>query len=154
MNYLVLLYSPKKISKSSDYRSMIVPFLLTSTLWFSFSKEVHYIFLCTNLAIKFVEFNILIYTYIMILCGLIAFIEKTPKKVLSFPMFFLPYFFTPVYFRILELLNFPAMMAFTISFVHSLFLSRNQYGLYLHLIRTSAFIIVLLVVRRCFLVSL
>ncbi|HEY8542549.1 MAG TPA: hypothetical protein VIL29_09200 [Pseudothermotoga sp.] len=154
MNCLELLYSPKKIMKVAGYWTLLIPFILVNTLWFSLSDKIRYVLLNTNYFSYYIEFNLIVFIYIAILCGVVALLERNFKKIFSLPLFFIPYFFVPIYLRILEILDLPPIFSISIGFVHSLLFSFNCYRLSVHIIRTVVCILVILVVRRWFSVTL
>lgn len=154
MSYLGLLYSPKKIAKVADYWTLLIPFILTNTLWFSLSDKIRYVLLNTNYFVGYVQFNTIVFVYVAILCGVTALIERDFKKIFSMPLFFLPYLFVPIYLRILEFFGLPSILSISIGFVHSLLSSFDYYKPSIHVIRTIACILVMMVVRRWFSVTL
>jgi|GEM_PF-679646 len=154
MNYFELLYSAKRISKVADYWTLFVPFILANVLWFSLSDLLKYVLLNTNYIFKYIELNVFIFIYVIVLGGVVAIFERNVKKVLSLPLFFIPYFFLPVYFRILEILHLPPMLSIAISFTHSVMISAGYYKWTIQIVRTVACIMVMLVVRRWLLVTL
>ncbi|MGB9821426.1 MAG: hypothetical protein ACPLVG_08715 [Pseudothermotoga sp.] len=154
MNYFGLLYSSKKIAKASSYWTLILPFIVVNTLWFSLSDKIRYVFLNTNYVADYFKLNLAVFLYAIILCGVVALIERDFRKVFAAPLFFIPYMFLPIYIRILEFFNLPPMLSISFSFVHSLMTSFSYYRLSVHVIRTVACILVMLVVRRWFSVIL
>ncbi|MEJ5228739.1 MAG: hypothetical protein WHT65_01940 [Pseudothermotoga sp.] len=154
MNYFELLYSAKRISKVADYWTLVVPLILANVLWFSLSDLLKYVFLNTNYLFKYIELNVFIFGYVIVLCGVVGLLERDLKKVLSLPLFFIPYFFLPLYFRILGILQLPPMLSMAISFTHSMMISAGYYKWTIQIIRTAVCIMVMLVVRRWLLVTL
>lgn len=154
MSCFELVYSPKKIAKVADYWTLLIPFVLANTLWFSLSDKIRYVILNTNYFVNYIKFNLVIFIYIVIICGVVALVERDFKKIFSMPLFFVPYLFIPIYLRIFEALNLPPMFSISISFVHSLLSSFNCYKLSIHVIRTIVCILIMLVVRRWFSVTL
>ncbi len=154
MSYFGLLYSSKKIAKVADYWTLIVPFILVNTLWFSLLDRVRYVFLNTNYFVNYVKLNLAVFVYVIILCGMVALIERDFKKIFSMPLFFIPYMFLPLYIRIFEFFNLPLMVSISFGFVHSLLISFNYYRLSIHIIRTVVCILIMLVVRRWLSVTL
>ncbi|MGJ8455130.1 hypothetical protein ACSFC1_07490 [Pseudothermotoga sp. U03pept] len=154
MNYFELLYSAKRISKVADYWTLLVPFILANVLWFSMLDLLKYVLLNTNYTFKYIELNIFMFIYVIILSGVVALFERDIRKALSLPLFFIPYFFLPVYFRILGMLQLPPMLSIAISFTHSVMISAGYYRWTIQIIRTAACIMVMLVVRRWLLVTL
>lgn len=154
MSCFELVYSPKKIAKVADYWTLLIPFVLANTLWFSLLDKIRYVILNTNYFVNYIEFNLVIFIYVVILCGVVALVERDFKKIFSMPLFFVPYLFIPIYLRIFEALNLPPMFSISISFVHSLLSSFNCYKLSIHVIRTIVCILIMLVVRRWLSVTL
>lgn len=154
MSCFELVYSPKRIAKVADYWTLLIPFVLANTLWFSLSDKIRYVILNTNYFVNYIKFNLVIFIYIAIICGVVALVERDFKKIFSMPLFFVPYLFIPIYLRIFEALNLPPMFSISISFVHSLLSSFNCYKLSIHVIRTIVCILIMLVVRRWLSVTL
>ncbi|AEH50973.1 hypothetical protein [Pseudothermotoga thermarum] len=148
MKVISVFFSQNAISKNSGPLTLLVPFLLSTTVWFGLIDKVRYVVLNTNVFLKFCEFNLFVFLYMITLCGLTYIFEKDKKKSLEVPLHFSPYLLFPVYYRILKIAGLPPSMALEVCFVHSILLSLKRFGLYFVSYRAIGLVLVSMVVRR------
>ncbi len=147
MKFFLLFFSRRAVEKTSDWWTVFLPFILASTIWFGLFDKISFFVLNTNRLVKFLEFNLLIFFYILGLCGAAMVFEKDKRKVLQIPLYFLPYIFLPLYTRILDFFAMPVFWAFEICFLHSMIISLSEYGLYFTIFRVVGNLSATLVVR-------
>jgi len=147
---LLGLFYPKKLERNADSSNFLFPVIVGTVLWFSFFDKLRFVFLGSNMAIRFVQFLILFLLYVFALCGVEMLLGSTFKRVFLIPASFLPYILLPIYYRIFMILNLPWALAFAVPFVHSSIISMNYVSKLLILLRAAGYVLALLVVKSWF----